>query len=426
MEERLLGRSRPDARGARRRELRAGLVPVRRGDRARGRRGRRLLRARRRHRARRQERRPRRGGGAPLPARRQVRRDGLLEDTTRRRPCGHPARSRRSGSTGRSSPRSCARIPRCGRRSRRSRTGAPRRTSSASTRLLEPPERGARAARRRARAGRGRGGRGRRRGRPAGPMYVVEEGRLRASVEEDGEAGLRYLRSGDFFGELSLHAPSRARRPWRRSRRPAAPPHPRTSPALCAYPEFRTRLEERIAQYEYRGRPRAARLRRGDPAGRLPRARAGRPRPGRAAHAIRERAAAAAFEGGTPSSRAAPNPPGASRTSARSTRWTAAPPAWRWSAATSAARSASRASASSCTRRRTARAWRASRAGADGAGPGRAGGQRVEEPARRDAAAGDRALGGRPLGRALRRRRRVTCGSPTRRSACAGSRAPSS
>ena len=53
------------------------------------------------------------------------------------------------------------------------------------------------------------GGAGRRwssaQGDPPGPMYVVEEGRLRVFVEEDGERRyIRYLRRGDFFGELSL------------------------------------------------------------------------------------------------------------------------------------------------------------------------------------------------------------------------------
>ena len=62
---------------ARRRELRARLVPVRRRDRPRGRRGRRVLRARGRLRARRQAGRPRRGGAAQrAPPRRQLRRDG--------------------------------------------------------------------------------------------------------------------------------------------------------------------------------------------------------------------------------------------------------------------------------------------------------------------------------------------------------------
>jgi HlyB family type I secretion system ABC transporter len=94
-----------------------------------------------------------------------------------------------------------------------------------------------------------------RKGDPPGPMYVVEDGRLRVYVEDNGQRRyLRYLRRGDFFGELSLFKGE-----------------PRTTTVesvdrcrllrLTAttfnslverYPEFRTQLEERIAQYDYR------------------------------------------------------------------------------------------------------------------------------------------------------------------------------
>jgi HlyB family type I secretion system ABC transporter len=93
-----------------------------------------------------------------------------------------------------------------------------------------------------------------RQGDPPGPMYVVEEGRLRVFVEEEGRRRyLRYLRRGDFFGELSLFkgeprsttieavAPCRLLRLTERTFRRL----------LEGHPEFRTQLEERIAQYDY-------------------------------------------------------------------------------------------------------------------------------------------------------------------------------
>jgi len=44
-------------------------------------------------------------------------------------------------------------------------------------------------------------------GDPAGPMYIVREGRLRAFIGSDAEREDRsYLRKGDFFGEVSLFA----------------------------------------------------------------------------------------------------------------------------------------------------------------------------------------------------------------------------
>jgi HlyB family type I secretion system ABC transporter len=94
-----------------------------------------------------------------------------------------------------------------------------------------------------------------RQGDPPGPMYIVESGRLRVFVEEDGSRRyLRYLRRGDFFGELSLfkHEPRtssvEAVEPCRLLRlKPAT-----FTQLLEGYPEFRTQLEERIAQYDYR------------------------------------------------------------------------------------------------------------------------------------------------------------------------------
>ncbi|HUG38018.1 MAG TPA: peptidase domain-containing ABC transporter [Candidatus Limnocylindrales bacterium] len=94
-----------------------------------------------------------------------------------------------------------------------------------------------------------------RQGDPPGPMYVVEEGRLRAHAEEDGERRyLRYLRRGDFFGELSLFkgeprsATVEAVSPCRLLRLTEAT----FTRLLDGHPEFRAQLEKRIAQYDYR------------------------------------------------------------------------------------------------------------------------------------------------------------------------------
>jgi HlyB family type I secretion system ABC transporter len=94
-----------------------------------------------------------------------------------------------------------------------------------------------------------------REGEPPGPMYVVKEGRLRVFVEEDGERRyIRYLRRGDFFGELSLFK----REPRSTTVEAVAPcrllrlTETTFTRLLGAYPEFRTQLEERIAQYDYR------------------------------------------------------------------------------------------------------------------------------------------------------------------------------
>ena len=94
-----------------------------------------------------------------------------------------------------------------------------------------------------------------RQGDPPGPMYIVEEGRLRVFVEEDGgRRYLAYLRRGDFFGELSLFKGEprsttvEAVEPCRLLRLTETT----FTHLLESYPEFRTQLEERIAQYDYR------------------------------------------------------------------------------------------------------------------------------------------------------------------------------
>ena len=93
-----------------------------------------------------------------------------------------------------------------------------------------------------------------RQGDPRGPMFIVEEGRLRV-FGHDGERqrDLAFLRQGDVCGELSIvksqphHATVEAMTPCRLLQINEA-----TFGKLYArFPEFRERIEERIAQYEH-------------------------------------------------------------------------------------------------------------------------------------------------------------------------------
>ena len=94
-----------------------------------------------------------------------------------------------------------------------------------------------------------------RQGDEPGPMYIVEEGRLRTFVEEDGRRRyIGYLRKGDFFGEMSVFKGTR-----RTASVEAVAPcallalAPETFERLLAdYPEFRSQIAERIAQYDFR------------------------------------------------------------------------------------------------------------------------------------------------------------------------------
>jgi HlyB family type I secretion system ABC transporter len=92
-------------------------------------------------------------------------------------------------------------------------------------------------------------------GDPPGPMYVIEEGRLRAFVDEDGTRRyLRYLRRGDFFGEVSLFkGEPRATTVEAVGRCRLLRLTEATFTRLVeGYPEFRAQLEARIAQYDYK------------------------------------------------------------------------------------------------------------------------------------------------------------------------------
>ena len=93
-----------------------------------------------------------------------------------------------------------------------------------------------------------------REGDPPGPMFVVEEGRLRTFRMQDGaQQDLAYLRKGDFFGERSLfrgeprNASVEALIDCRLLRLPPA----LYASLLDEHPEFRARMEERILQYSY-------------------------------------------------------------------------------------------------------------------------------------------------------------------------------
>jgi HlyB family type I secretion system ABC transporter len=95
-----------------------------------------------------------------------------------------------------------------------------------------------------------------RQGEAAGPMYFVEEGHLRVFTED--EEGRRtyvaYVRKGDFFGELSV---------FRGSSRTASVEavsdcrllalHAETLRNLLdRFPDFRSQIEQRVAQYDYK------------------------------------------------------------------------------------------------------------------------------------------------------------------------------
>ena len=92
-------------------------------------------------------------------------------------------------------------------------------------------------------------------GEPPGPMYIVDEGRLRAYRSEHGhQHDLQFFRKGDFFGERSLFLGEP------RATTVAAVddcsllrlPVSLFQKLLHEHPEFRERLAERVRQYDYR------------------------------------------------------------------------------------------------------------------------------------------------------------------------------
>jgi ABC-type bacteriocin/lantibiotic exporter with double-glycine peptidase domain/CRP-like cAMP-binding protein len=94
-----------------------------------------------------------------------------------------------------------------------------------------------------------------REGDPPGPMYVIEQGRVRVYKTDDGaESHLGFLRTGDFFGERSL---------FRNEPRAASAqavsdctllrfPPELFRRLLDEHPDFRHRLEQRLQQYDFR------------------------------------------------------------------------------------------------------------------------------------------------------------------------------
>jgi ATP-binding cassette subfamily B protein len=93
-----------------------------------------------------------------------------------------------------------------------------------------------------------------RQGDPPGPMYIVEEGRLRTFLEADGRRKyLRYLRPGDFFGETSVFkgAPRAASVEAHSPCRLLCLAPATFAELVDAYPEFRAQIEQQVAQLDY-------------------------------------------------------------------------------------------------------------------------------------------------------------------------------
>ena len=238
-------------------------------------------------------------------------------------------------------------------------------------------------------------------------MYVVEDGRLRAYGR--GRRRERcFLRRGDFFGERSL---LRGRSATVEAVSTAScSARPTFQRLLAEHRQFREQIEERMAQYEYR---RLARVPLDFAEEILP-ADVGAPDGRRPSRSTRRRPRPRSFPSGDAlfGAAAAADPPLPARLAGgrdglrRRVRW-------RWSAATSAATVSLRAHPRGRPHgASTARAWCGIARGAEALGLGRARVKASKSTPRRAAAAGDRALGGQPLGRPLRRRRPGTCGSP--------------
>ncbi len=108
-------------------------------------------------------------------------------------------------------------------------------------------------------------------GDPGGPMYIVRDGKLVADQGEgDAREDMGFLRTGDFFGELSLYLgePRAATVEALTDAELLRMGESTLQHLLAEHEEFRTRVEDRIASYEQRHRPVPARLRRRAAAGR--------------------------------------------------------------------------------------------------------------------------------------------------------------
>ena len=91
-----------------------------------------------------------------------------------------------------------------------------------------------------------------REGDPAGPMYVVESGKVRVFTNHDGRSrNLAFYREGDFFGELSIlnDSPRAASAEAVTAARLLALQPAVVRQLKAQFPEFRVLLEERLAQY---------------------------------------------------------------------------------------------------------------------------------------------------------------------------------
>ncbi|MGH9934736.1 MAG: cyclic nucleotide-binding domain-containing protein, partial [Blastocatellia bacterium] len=92
-------------------------------------------------------------------------------------------------------------------------------------------------------------------GSSVGPMFIVEEGNLRAT-EQDGQRprDLAFLRKGDLFGEISVakNQPRRATVEALTTCRLIKINEAAFGKLYAGFPEFRNVIEERIARYEHK------------------------------------------------------------------------------------------------------------------------------------------------------------------------------
>ncbi|MGE0126835.1 MAG: peptidase domain-containing ABC transporter [Blastocatellales bacterium] len=94
-----------------------------------------------------------------------------------------------------------------------------------------------------------------RQGGAPGPMFIIVEGKLRV-IRNDGQRqrDLAFLRKGDLFGEISVakDQPRRASIVALSDCRLLKVNETTFGKLYAGYPEFRAKIEERIAQYEYK------------------------------------------------------------------------------------------------------------------------------------------------------------------------------